>query len=175
MTMIAPGPCRITHGPCDSFFPNLVGKSVASIRRCLATVFSIPGDAQAFVGGSAIGPEYRLRAGDLLEFLRRRGRKASVPEALPPPEHWDEDETPMRSLLHLEASTYRVDKLFDLPPAKVDCFTENYVVSPGGHFAYRNRTLLGGMPLRLFGKDRAMVVWNGDVVIPMLLDMTVDS
>ena len=55
------------------------------------------------------------------------------------------------------------------------CFTENYVVSPGGHFAYRNRTLPGGMPLRLFGMGRGVVVWNGDVVIPMLLDMTVDS
>src|SRR5262249_33364181 len=104
-----------------------------------------------------------------------RGRKASVPKALPPPEHWDEDETPVRRLLHLEASTYRVDKLFDLPPTKVDCFTENYVASPGGHFAYRNRILLGGLPLRLFGIDQGMVVWNGDVVIPMLLDMTEDS
>jgi hypothetical protein len=100
----------------------------------------------------------------------------SVPEPiLPPPEHWDEDTTPFRRLLHLEANTYRVDTLFSLPPAQADCFTENYVVSPGGHFAYRNRILPGGMPLRLFGKDQAMVVWNGDVVIPILLDMTVDS
>src|SRR6266498_4529923 len=77
------GACRITHGPCDSYFPNLVAKPVASIRRCLATVFSIPGDAQAFVGGSVVGPEYRLRAGDSLEFLKRRGRKGADPVPVP--------------------------------------------------------------------------------------------
>src|SRR5947209_7063623 len=137
--------CRIAHGPCDSYFPNIAGKTVASVRRGLATVFSISIDAEAFVGGSVVDGQYRLRAGDSVEFLKRRGwgRKASVPEPmLPPPEHWDEDKTPFRRLLHLEASTYRVETLFDIPPAKVDCFTENYVVSPGGHFAYRNRILL---------------------------------
>jgi hypothetical protein len=78
-----PRACRITHGPCDSYFENVENRSVASIRRCLATVFSIPGDAQAFVGGSVVGPEYRLRAGDSLEFLRRQGRKGALePEEL---------------------------------------------------------------------------------------------
>jgi hypothetical protein len=65
------GACRITHGPCDSYFPNLVGKSIASIRRCLETVVSISDDAEAFVGGSVVAPEYKLRAGDSLEFLMR--------------------------------------------------------------------------------------------------------
>jgi hypothetical protein len=69
-----PPACRITHGPWDCYFENIVGKSVASIRRCLASVFSIPDDAEAFVGGSVVGPEYRLRAGDSLEFLKRQGR-----------------------------------------------------------------------------------------------------
>ena len=71
-----PRTCRIAHGPHDSCFPNLVGKRVASVRRSLATVFSIPAEAQAFIGGSLVGGEYRLRAGDSVEFLRRRGRKA---------------------------------------------------------------------------------------------------
>ena len=31
------------------------------------------------------------------------------------------------------------------------------------------------MPLRLLGMDQAFVLWNGDVAIPMLLDLTVDS
>jgi hypothetical protein len=44
--MIAPGACRITHGPCESYFENIVGKSVASVRRGLATAFSIPDDAE---------------------------------------------------------------------------------------------------------------------------------
>jgi hypothetical protein len=73
-----PTACRITHGPWDCYFENIVGKPVASVRRCLATVFSIPDDAEVFVGGSVVGPEYRLRAGDSLEFLVRRGRKGGL-------------------------------------------------------------------------------------------------
>jgi len=81
-----------------------------------------------------------------------------------PPEHWDEDNTPLRNLLFLKASTYKVDQLFDLQP-------ENYIVSPDSHFAYRNRILPAGKPLDLW--PHGVVVWDGDVVIPMLLDMTV--
>jgi hypothetical protein len=75
-SLLSPPACRITHGPNDAYFANIVGKSVASVRRSLATVFSIPGDAQAFVRGSVVGPEYRLRAGDSVEFLVRRGLKS---------------------------------------------------------------------------------------------------
>ena len=71
-----PQPYRITHGPCDFYFENLAGKTVGSVRRGLATVFSIPGDAEAFVGGSLVDGLYRLRAGDSVLFLRRGwGRK----------------------------------------------------------------------------------------------------
>jgi len=69
--------CRLVHGPNDFYFPNLVGKPVASIRRSLATVFSISDDAEAYMNGSAVGPEYRVRAGDSVEFLVRRGRKGA--------------------------------------------------------------------------------------------------
>jgi len=174
MNMIVPGHCRITHGPNECYFENIVGKPVASIRRSLASVFSIPDDAEAFVVGSLVDDQYRLRAGDSLEFLVRQGRKASLP-MLPPPEHWDEDTTPFRRLLHLEASTYRVDQLFDIPPAQADLSSGAFMVSPGRQFSYRNRILPGGQPLPLLGMEQAMVVWNGDVVIPMLLDMTVDT
>lgn len=172
-----PPACRITHGPHDSCFPNLAGRTVASIRRSLATVFSIPDDAEAFVGGSVVDGQYRLRAGDSVDFLRTGwGRKASVPEpVLPAPEHWDEDKTPFRRLLHLEASTYRVDRLIDIPPAQADLSSGAFMVSPGRQFSYRNRILPGGQPLPLLGMEQAMVVWNGDVVIPMLLDMMVDT
>ncbi len=175
MTMIAPGHCRITHGTHDSFFENIAGKTVASVRRSLASVFSIPDDAQAWGGGSSVAPEYRLRAGDSVVFLRRGwGRKGALEPLLPSPERWDEDKTPLRRLLVLESATYQVDQLFDLPPTPADS-VENYVVSPGGRFAYRNRILSGGQPLRLYGMDKAMVVWDGDVVFPMLLDMTIDA
>ncbi len=73
-----PQPYRITHGPCDFYFENLAGKTVGSVRRGLATVFSIPGDAEAFVGGSLVDGLYRLQAGDSVLFLRRGwGRKAA--------------------------------------------------------------------------------------------------
>lgn len=75
------GACRITHGPHDSCFENIVGKPVASIRRCLATSFSIPDDAEAHIGGSVVAPEYKLRAGDAVEFLKLRGRKGASTEA----------------------------------------------------------------------------------------------
>jgi hypothetical protein len=81
--MIAPGACRIIHGPCDSYFENIVGKSIASVRRGLAAAFSIPDDAEAFVVGSVVAPGYKLRAGDQVEFLILRGRKAALePEEL---------------------------------------------------------------------------------------------
>jgi hypothetical protein len=164
-------------GAVVSYFENLVGKPIASIHRSLATAFSIPSEAEAFIGGLAVAAEYTLRAGDSVKFLRTGwGRKASVPEpVLPPPEHWDEDKTPFRRLLHLEASTYRVDSLFDIPPAQADLSSGAFMVSPGRQFSYHNRVLPGGQPLPLLGMEQAMVVWNGDVVIPMLLDMTVDT
>ena len=74
-----PPACRITHGPCDSCFPNLAGKSIASIRRSLATVFSISTEAEAFIGGSVVDGQYRLRAGDSLEFLKRQGCSTELP------------------------------------------------------------------------------------------------
>jgi hypothetical protein len=49
-----PTACRIAHGPHDSYFENIVGKTVALIRRSLASVFSIPADAEAFISGSVV-------------------------------------------------------------------------------------------------------------------------
>jgi hypothetical protein len=78
-----PPACRITHGPHDSYFENIVGSTVASIRRSLASVFSISDDAEASVGGSLVDGQYRLRAGDSLGFLKRWGRKGALePEEL---------------------------------------------------------------------------------------------
>jgi excisionase family DNA binding protein len=69
--------CRITHGPNATYFPNLVGKPLASMRRCLAGVFSIPDESEPWVGGTVVGADYRLRAGDSVEFLVRRGWKGA--------------------------------------------------------------------------------------------------
>jgi hypothetical protein len=76
--LLLSGACRITHGPWDCYFENIVGKPVASIRRCLATVFSIPDDAEAFISGAAVAPESRLREDDWLEFSKQWGRKEAA-------------------------------------------------------------------------------------------------
>src|SRR5262249_32577171 len=73
-----PGACRITHGPNDSYFPNLAGRPVALVRRCLAGVFSITDEAEPWVGGFVVSAEYRLQGGDWLEFLVRRGQKGAT-------------------------------------------------------------------------------------------------
>src|SRR5262249_21754550 len=93
--------CRITHGPCDSSFPNLVGKTVALVRRGLASIFSIPDDAEGFIGGSLVAGQRRLQAGDSLEFLVRRGRKG-VGDLLTPEqliERWHITEQQYQQLL----------------------------------------------------------------------------
>lgn len=86
-------------------------------------------------------------------------------------EPWDEDRTPFRPVLCLDAATYHPQPLFDISPCDPDG-TGPYLVSPGGNFAYRNRILYAGGSLRLTnGHQAGIVMWNGDVVIPMLIDM----
>lgn len=90
---------------------------------------------------------------------------------LPTPEHWDEDATPFRPVLHLHAETYKVELLFDLPPATPAYLDAHYLVSPGGNFSYQNRALPAGTPLRIYGQREGRVYWTDDVVIPTLIDM----
>jgi hypothetical protein len=89
---------------------------------------------------------------------------------VPPAERWNEDTTPFRDELYLDATTYSVEPLFD-PPMPAPRLTPNYVVSPEGTFAYLNTVLPAWEPLTLFGAKQGAVIWNGDVVIPMLVDM----
>ena len=76
--------CRVTHGPNDSYF-EIGGKTIASIRRSLRTPFNLPDDTKALVNGVEVDFHYRLRPGDWLEFVKRRGWKgvddAPVPDA----------------------------------------------------------------------------------------------
>src|SRR5438046_1014278 len=65
----SPPPCRIIHGPNECYFPNLAGKTIASIRRSPATVFSVPDDAEAYCNGSAVDPDYKVQVGDALGAL----------------------------------------------------------------------------------------------------------
>ena len=65
---------RVTHGADEEFFP-VVGKSVANVRKCLASAFSIPADALAMVDGRVVGPDHILAAGQELAFAKEKGRK----------------------------------------------------------------------------------------------------
>jgi len=85
-------------------------------------------------------------------------------------EIWNEDTTNAKSFLYLDAATYRADPIFDIPAS--DPRSNDYLVSPQGKFAYRNALLPKEMPLDLyFGRRFGLVCWNGDVVLPKLLDM----
>lgn len=88
----------------------------------------------------------------------------------PQAERWNEDTTPLRSELYLDAATYRVERLFD-PPSPAPRLTPDYVISPQGSFAYLNAAFPAWNPLMLYGSRHGAVVWDGDVVIPMLVDM----
>ena len=61
-------------------------------------------------------------------------------------EHWDEDTTCFKPLLYLHADTYMVEPLFQVSPSLVS--DPVCVFSPRRNFAYCNRILPEGMPLR---------------------------
>lgn len=89
-------------------------------------------------------------------------------------EPWDEDRTPFRRALYLDASTYQVERLFDVPPDAANQECGNYVLSTRGRWAYRNTILPEGRPLSVQGR-RGFVVFNGDVVVPTLIDLDLDG
>ncbi len=69
------GKVRVTHGANDCEFDNLAGKSVAAVRKSLSSVFSIPKDAQAYIGGEVVSEDYKLKADQAIEFLKASGTK----------------------------------------------------------------------------------------------------
>jgi hypothetical protein len=79
------------------------------VRRCLAGVFSIPNEVEPWVGGAVVGADYRLRAGDSLEFLVRRGLK-SLGDLLTPEQliqRWQIDNDKYLQLLDAGLPTVR--------------------------------------------------------------------
>jgi len=127
------GACRITHGPNASSFPNLVGKPVALVRRCLATVFGIPDEAEPWVAGSVVGASYRLRAGDSVEFLKRRGLKGlgDLLAAEQLMQRWQIDGEQYRQLLNAGLPTIRFeDGTVRHPEVAVDEWLRRYALEP---------------------------------------------
>lgn len=88
-----------------------------------------------------------------------------------PYEAWNEDTTQFRHVLRIDAATYQSDSLFDVPPALWPEVSES-VVSPLENFVFQKRIVPEGHPLRLYGQQEGVVVWNGDVAIPTLIDLT---
>jgi len=76
---------RVTHGVCSNSF-DVVGRSVAYVRENLETLYHIPEDALALIGGEAVSEKHVLRGGEELDFLVDIGSKG-VGEQV-----WDEKE-----------------------------------------------------------------------------------
>jgi hypothetical protein len=110
--------------------------------------------------------ETNMRNQDQLISVERE-----FPTKAPKYEVWNEDSTPFRRHLRLDASTYKSDAVFETAPAP---WKEggDFVVSPSASFAYQNRVVPKGVGLRLYGREQGEVVWNGDVAIPTLIDLS---
>ena len=71
------GNVRITHGANDGEF-QVVGKTVASVRRSLKTAYNIPDDAQSLIKGKPVSEDYVLKSSDNLEFVKAAGVKGAL-------------------------------------------------------------------------------------------------
>ena len=99
--------------------------------------------------------------------------------AVPPEawEDWDEDRDaapgcPVPARQDIQGGqTVRCSPRWNVTPFLTD---RDYLVSPGGTFAYINALLPQGQPLNLFSPP-GFVVWHEPVAIPMLIDMGKDS
>jgi hypothetical protein len=65
---------KVTYG-ADEIELDFTGKTVASVRKSLGTVFGIPTDAQAYIKGNPVAEDYKLQNNESLEFLKQSGTK----------------------------------------------------------------------------------------------------
>ena len=106
-----------------------------------------------------------------MPILQRLAVARALQDNPPNPVDWDEDTTLERRFIILKADTYRTDFLFDIPPS---LRAESYRLSPNKNWAYVNRLIPHGHPIFLFDQPPpSSVIWNGDIVLPMLIDMNV--
>lgn len=55
---------------------NHAGKTVGEIRKTTGSLWNLPEDSNAFVGGTnKVGDDYVIQPGDNVEFHRRAGEK----------------------------------------------------------------------------------------------------
>ena len=65
---------RVSSGAATGNF-SVSGRSVAAVSEFLREVLNIDKMADGLVNGKPVGPEYILREGDNLEFIKPAGRK----------------------------------------------------------------------------------------------------
>ena len=106
-----------------------------------------------------------------MPILQRLAVTRALQDNPPDPVDWDEDTTPERPFIILNADTYKTDFLYAITPSLL---AESYLLSPNKNWAYVNRLLPQGVPLFLFDQPPpSSVVWTGEVALPMLIDMNV--
>ena len=105
------------------------------------------------------------------KLRRATAEKLSKCEA----EAWDEKTTEFDKELVIDATTFNVERVMSIPPARLEGITDKhrYVVSPQSTFAYQNRIISVGTPLKLH--NHGMVFFTDDVTVPMLIDLQRDS
>jgi hypothetical protein len=68
---------KVIHGANDGTFP-VAGAMVASVRLSLSDAFNVPETTLAFANGRPVAQSYRLRVGDVLEFVKPWGEKGAA-------------------------------------------------------------------------------------------------
>lgn len=66
--------CRVRYGGYNNAAP-FVGMTVEAARAKLATQWSVPGDAAAYIGKTELASDYVIQANDEIEFVKRQGEK----------------------------------------------------------------------------------------------------
>jgi hypothetical protein len=111
-------------------------------------------------------PHRNATKGQVAKEAYKKAIAASIPNSAW--EDWDEDLTVSKPVLALNAATYKSQAILNVPAGgRADW---HYLVSPQGNFAYRNKILDGYTPLSHFD-DEGVTLFNGDVALPMLIDM----
>ena len=54
---------------------NIEGKTVGQVRNKLSTALNIPDNVEMLVSGERVRPDHKLKAGDVLEFVKLAGSK----------------------------------------------------------------------------------------------------
>ena len=69
------GTAKIRYGVYAQQVPAGNNLSVGQIRSTYQTMWAMPGEADAFVGGNKVGDDYVIKSNDQVEFHRRAGEK----------------------------------------------------------------------------------------------------